>query len=94
MVRGKERNRVYGKNPDLRTGRECRSLMKKNVIDDDECTALVVNSGHYSSGSCEGIVYISGHQDGGHWATDPLCVLYQIPAEGFFCSSDQDGLFV
>ena len=77
--------------------------MKKNAIDnndddEDECTALVVKPVHQSSGSCGRVVYISGHQDGGHWATegiwDPLCVLYQTPAEGFSCSSDRDGLFV
>jgi len=75
--------------------------MKKNAIDnndDDECTALVVKSGQQSFGGCGVIVYISGHEDQGHWATegirDPLCVLYQTPAEGFSCSSDRDGLFV
>jgi hypothetical protein len=51
---GKERRR-YGKDPDLRTERECKLLMKKNAIDnDDECTALVVKSGHQSSGGCRG----------------------------------------
>ena len=76
--------------------------MKKNATDnnddDDECTALVVKRGHQLLDSWGRIVYMPGHQDLGHWVTDgiwdPLCVLYQTPAEGFSYTSDRDGLFV